>query len=412
MRLLVVCQYYYPEQFRVTDICTHLFKMGHDVTVLTGLPNYPSGKIFRGYNWCDLEKDQLLNVGTENIHGVKILRCNSKPRNVGKKNLVRSYLSFAYQGSKVAKKLPTSDFDKIIVVQFSPVTMAIPAISYQKLVKKCTGKVLPLYLYCFDLWPDSIAAAGISLRGLIYFFTKILSKYIYQQASVIWISSEQFKLYFRNKLHLTQPIEYLPTYAESVFDNTKKSTTKAGINFLFAGNIGEMQSIETILKAAEKVQRENSELNIKFHIVGDGSAYESCMVLAKKLHLANTFFHGRKTLEEMPTLYSMADAFLLTLKENHFISLTLPGKVQSYMAVGKPIVAAIDGEASAVIKKAKCGLVGPSEDFESLYLNIIKFVREKEKHQIYGANSKLYYEEHFSSEAFYKKLSELLIYPK
>ena len=424
MKLLIVCQYFYPEQFRVSDVCFTLAASGHEVTVLTGLPNYPAGEIFDGYDWPVLKnrKDTFyvphLDAYQENINGVRVLRIRLLPRKTGKKNLALNYFSFVLQASKTARALAkdrSTDFDKILVVQYSPVTMAIPGILLKRKLKK------PLLLYSFDLWPESIVSAGLPNHGPIYFFTLKLSQWIYRQADLILTSSKNFRKYFENKLKFKGTIEYLPIYAEDLFQSAAPDISglqdlsepqdspvpaDAVVNLLFAGNIGEMQSMETIINAADKL-RVHPE--ICFHIVGDGSALERSKQLAFELKLSSIIFHGRHPLEDMPDFYAMADAFLVTLKRDEFISYTLPGKVQSYMACGKPILAAIDGETADVIQESGSGLCCPAEDAEGFAKIILHFVEEKEKRREYGAQASQYYNAHFSKDAFFSSLTGYLL---
>ncbi|MBR0599540.1 glycosyltransferase family 4 protein [Sinanaerobacter chloroacetimidivorans] len=412
MKLMVISQYFYPEQFRINDVCFQLAEMGHEVIVLTGLPNYPSGNIFDDYEWDSLTTKSnyspKLKAYLEEINGVEIIRSKLSPRKSGKKNLILNYLSFAYHTSKIAYNLAKKSlesFDKILVFQYSPVTMVLPGIILKRKLKK------PLYLYCFDLWPESIVSAGLPNHGVLYQLIYFLSKWIYKQADKIFISSKNFRTYFQNKLGIYQNIYYLPIYAEALFSAVTNTVVKSSedqennINLVFAGNVGEMQSVETIIEAAKHLE---SCSNIHFHIVGDGSASERCIQMAKDLSVKNITFHGRHPLEEMPYFYEMADAFLVTLKKNEFISYTLPGKVQSYMAAGKPLLAAIDGEVSEVIKDAECGLCCPAEDDEGLAEIILEFAQDKENRRKYGDCSKAYYEKNFSSEAFFSSLISYL----
>lgn len=432
MKLLVISQYFYPEQFRISDVCFRLASMGNDVTVLTGLPNYPAGKIFDGYQWEALkgrgiEAEQKYNshdeksgaefkgcylpdlkAYQEEIQGVKVLRAKLSPRRSGKKNLAINYLSFAISATNVAKAMLRKhpcDFDKIIVFQYSPVTMAIPGI----ILKKKLGR--PLVLYCFDLWPESIVSAGLPNHGFIYGCVLKLSRWIYRQADTLLISSKNFRKYFKDKLQLTENIHYLPIYAEELFSTVsadKSYSNNSGsdmTNLVFAGNLGEMQSLETIIKAASHVKLNK---NIHFHIVGDGSALNRSKGMAHDLKLENITFYGRHPLEEMPRFYDMADAFLVTLKKDEFISYTLPGKVQSYMASGKPILAAIDGETADVIREAGCGLCCDAEDDKGLADLILRFSEDKENRRKYGDCAKAYYQSNFSSEAFFQTFLSIL----
>ncbi|MFD1780173.1 glycosyltransferase family 4 protein [Fredinandcohnia salidurans] len=391
MKILVISQHFYPEQFKVSDICFRLAKEGHDVTVLTGLPNYPSGVIDKKYKW--------FKNRNEKVKGVNILRSWLIGRGSGNLKLSVNYLSFALAAtfkSLFIKK----DFDLMLVYQTSPVTMALPGVLLKKLTKK------PLIIYCHDLWPESIATVGITKDSVVYKVLFIISKWIYGNADKIFTSSKLFVEYFNNTLGIYKETVYLPVYAEDLFDNiTANNMASDSINLVFAGNVGKMQSVDTIIYAANELKEMK---NIKWHIVGDGSAKNTCEKLKNELDLENVIFHGQHPISEMPHFYRMADAFLITLKENKVISYTLPNKVQSYMAAGKPIIGAIDGETQEVIKTANCGLCCSSEDYKSLAKNVKDFVENKQMHRVYGENAKKYYEENFSKKIFFTRLNNLL----
>jgi len=335
------------------------------------------------------------------------------------------YLSFLFQGSHAAQEMigQSSDFDKIIVFQYSPVTMALPAIKYKKLIKKTTGKDIPLFIYCFDLWPESIVSAGLKNKGILYELVKLLSKWLFAKADGIFISSQNFEKYFNRKLNIYNNIKYLPIYAESLFTNSQKidnpliaeNEHENAINLVFAGNVGEMQSVETIIMAMAEIEKKtmvgNTIPNIKLHIVGDGSSLAKVMKLAQDLSLKDdiVIFHGRFPIEDMPKFYDMADAFLVTLKADPIISYTLPGKVQSYMAYGKPIIAAINGETADVIQASRCGVAINSEDSLGLANAIIEFAKtDKKIRQEYGESGKAYYDANFSVDSFMSRFLSFL----
>ena len=424
MKLLVVCQYFYPEPFRVSDVCFQLADMGHEVTVITGIPNYPEGEIYPEYR----ENPPFL----ETIQGVKVYRGNLRPRKKGNKNLARNYLSFIFQGSRrvFSAYKEIGRVDHILVFQYSPVTMAVPALLYQTIAGKRNGKRIPLSIYCFDLWPESIVSAGLKGKGLLYNMVRHMSRWIYSQADQIQISSKQFQEYFQSKLGLNGPFHHLPIYAEELFlkssnsDESKKikETESDGVtHLLFAGNIGEMQSIDTIIKAASLLKAQtptgkDSAITgrLEIHFVGDGSALPQGMELAQSEGLDQStnpavFFHGRHPVTDMPKFYDLADAFLVTLKADPFISYTLPGKVQSYMAAGKPIIGAINGETAQVIEESGCGICGPAEDAEVLASNIFNFIKmDKNTRLELGQSGLQYYFMNFSRESFFSKLLPLI----
>lgn len=325
MKILVICQYYYPEQFRINDICEELVKEGNEVTVLTGLPNYPNGIVPKEYKFFRKRK--------EKVNGVNVIRNWEIGRRKGSIFRILNYFSYTISASVKSLLLP-NDFDCVYVYQLSPVTMAIPGIIYKKKNKK------KLHLYCLDLWPASLVAGGVK-KNVFYKLMKKVSTWIYKNSDTLSITSAQFKEYFKQELKLTdQNTIYMPQYAEELYKeiDRKKEEKKDSVDFMFAGNIGEAQSVETIIMAAKELNNEN----IKIHIVGDGSSLEKCKKIANELNLKNIIFYGKRPISEMKGFYKKADAMLVTLKKDDVISMTLPGKVQSYMAAGKPIIGAID----------------------------------------------------------------------
>lgn len=391
MKLLVICQYYYPEPFRITDICESLVEKGHDVTVLTGLPNYPEGKILKNY--------RRGNNRRETINGVKVIRTFEIGRGTSKLQLFLNYFSYTLTASIKAFNL-NGKFDVVLVNQLSPVVMAIPAIVYKK---KHNRKIL---LYCLDLWPASLIAGGIKESSIFYKLFFKISKWIYSSVDSIAVTSSMFKEYFKEKLFMDiENIQHIPQYAEDIFAEIEEKKENRKFNFVFAGNIGEMQSVETIVKAANELKEKN---NIMFHIVGDGSKLKECILLSKKFKLKNIIFYGRKPINEMPQYYSFADAMLITLKNDKAISYTLPGKVQSYMAAHKPIIGSIDGETRRVIKEAGCGYCCAADDYKELSKIILEFC-DSNQQRLMGQNGYDYYIKNYSKKNFISALEKSLI---
>jgi glycosyltransferase involved in cell wall biosynthesis len=393
MKILVVSQYYHPEQFRITDICETLVSLGHEVVVLTGLPNYPQGKIYPGYTWPKRRY--------EVISGVKVIRVPIIGRGNNFIRLAMNYVSFLLTAT-IKTLFLKKDFDIVFVYQLSPITMAVPALLYKKLTGK---KVL---LYCLDIWPESIAAAGVGQSSYIYKFLLAISRKIYKNVDRILVSSYSFIKYFKDIIGIElKPINYLPQHAEEQYyldinHATREKEDKGTVNLLFAGNIGEMQSVETIIRAAAELRGIDQ---LKWHIVGDGSARLKCEELVKHLELEDkVIFYGHRPVSEMPQFFSMASALLVTLKNNEFISYTLPGKVQSYMAAGKPIIGAINGEARRVIEESGCGLCCDAEDYKALANIVRQFISMPEKHKEFALNSRKYYEENFTKDIFIEGL--------
>ena len=388
-RILVICQYYKPEPFRISDICEEMVRRGHEVQVVTGYPNYPEGVLYEGYG-----KGKHID---EVINGVKVHRCFTIPRETGAIKRFMNYYSYplsstAFVKSKACVTSDGNPFDVVFCNQLSPVMMADAAIAYKKKYK------VPVVMYCLDLWPESLIAGGMTRTSPIYKFFHHVSKKIYRQMDKILITSRMFSEYLSGEFGVEKErIEYLPQYAEGIFEQITPREENGTYHFMFAGNIGAVQSVETVIRAAEKLKDEP----VKFHIVGGGTDLERIQELGKGL--GNVVFYGRRPLEEMPDFYSRADAMLVTLAADPVLSLTLPGKVQSYMAVGKPIIGAIDGETKAVIGAAQCGFCGKAENVDELVENIKKFIRSDRREEM-GKNARKYYEENFEQKLFMDRL--------
>ncbi|MCR5687571.1 MAG: glycosyltransferase family 4 protein [Lachnospiraceae bacterium] len=351
MKILTVCQYYHPEPFRIHEVCEELAARGHEVTVLTGLPNYPMGVIpdeYKGGKHRD-----------ETVGNVHIIRVGERPRKPGKAGLALNYVSFVINAGAKALVMK-KDFDVIFVYQLSPVLMAVPAY-----IAKWFSKTKKLAIYCLDLWPASLASLGISEKSFFYRLMRFVSRRIYKGADAIGYTSRMFKKYFADELRITDKrFLHIPQFADELFSDIPPATGGMDrINYVFAGNIGHMQSVDTIIKAAALTKDER----IVWHIVGDGSALGECRKLCRELGADDRVkFYDRQSVEEMPKFYAMADAMVVTLADDPLISYTLPGKIQSYMAAGRAVIAAANGETKDVIKESGCGRCAPAEDEAAL----------------------------------------------
>ena len=389
MNILVICQYYYPEPFRIHDLCEELVLRGHAVTVVTGEPNYPDGDIYQGY-----ENHQHAD---ETLRGVRVHRCPIIPRKHGAVRRFLNYYSYPAASSRYVDQLP-GGYDVVLVYQLSPVMMARAGIEYSK------KHGVPVVMYCMDLWPESLIAGGIDRQSAVYRYFHSVSCKIYREMDQILISSRHFKAFFETEFEIdSDKIRYLPQYAEGVFTCLEPKKWDGTCHLVFAGNIGAAQSLDTILDAAERLKDEP----VRFSIVGSGSELSRLKETAVQKQLTNLTFYGRRPLEEMPAFYREADAMLVTLHADPVLSITLPGKVQSYMAVGKPIIGAVDGETADVIEDAGCGFCSAAEDGAALAENIRMFLQYPEKETL-GKNARAYYEAHFRREKFMDELEKCL----
>lgn len=382
MKILVVCQHFYPETFRINDITYELVKKGHDVTVLTGLPNYPEGKVYEGYKWFQ-NRNQTVN-------GVKIKRCSLVGRRKSTLMMGINYAWFAIFGCLKALFMK-KDFDVVYVYQLSPISMTWPGILVSKIKK------IPFVIHCLDQWPISVTTGPIGKESVLYKVLEKMSIWSYNKASRIIISSKSFKRYFENELKISadsKGLTYYPSYAESDYENVGQ-VDNGVFDIVFAGNIGPAQSVETIIETANLLKEHK---DIMFHIVGDGLSRQICEDLSNKYELKNVKFYGFHPVEDMPQYYALADCFIITMVDNEVVNSTLPAKVQSYMLAAKPIVGAISGEVKEVIEEADCGYCTDSGNYRELAQIITKVYNDKEKCNYFGKNSYSYYQNHFEKE--------------
>ncbi len=403
MKILVVCQYYKPEPFRISDICEELVRRGHEVTVLTGVPNYPMGRIYEGYRHGEHRR--------ETVQGVEVRRCFTIGRRRGAIWRFLNYYSFAIS-SKCAAARPGfgpvsgGDFDVVLVNQLSPVMMAKAGVKYAK------KHGVPLVMYCLDLWPESLCTGGIRKESFVYNVFHKVSGRLYRACDRILMTSQGFEKYLIEEFGIApERLGYLPQYAEELFSSGETAPRNDGeINLVFAGNIGAAQRVDLIIRAAAILKDER----VHWHIVGDGSELEACRKLASELGAESVTFHGRHPVEEMPKFYGMADAMLLTLDDDEVISYTLPGKIQSYMAAGKPVIGSANGETPRVIADAACGICAPAGSAEALAEAVQSFASMTvDQRREMAQNSASYYAAHFRREIFMDKLeTELMEWTK
>lgn len=396
MKILVVSQYFWPEEFRINDICEGLIEQEHEVEVLTGIPNYPHGNFFEGHS--------IFKPGVKEYKGAKIRRVPLVPR--GKDNFIKlglNYISYTITASIASLGLLFNKYDRVFVFQLSPITLAIPGIIVSKIKK------IPSIIYVQDLWPESLFSIkevnNTKVRGIL---DKICSS-IYKSFDKLLITSKSFEEELVNKGVSREKIDYFPQWAEDFYslNESSKKNNKEEFVITFAGNIGKAQSVDTIIKAA-KLAKKNK--NIKWQILGDGSEFKYIKSLVNEFKLNETVsLLGRKPASDMPKYFSESDALIVTLKDDKVWRATLPAKVQSYMASGKPILAAISGEGNSVIKQSKCGLVGEAEDHIKLYENVIELYNmSEEEREILGNNGKKYFEDNFTRKILLNKLEQVM----
>lgn len=366
-------------------------RRGHKVTAVVGLPNYPSGIVPKEYKWFRKRREWM--------NGVELRRCYEVGRKNTKLGLAINYVSYMVSASLKVLFLKR-DYDVIYAYSTSPVLMSLPA----SLLRCFTRKKLMIYV--LDIWPACLAAMNVYEGSWLYSFMKRVSKWVYRKADILIYSSKRFQGYLQTVHGLKVPGEhYLPQFADDRFGDLPDTAKATQLQLVFAGNIGKVQGVQTLIQAADKLRNQP----IHWHMLGDGSDYEACRALADLLHLEGIVtFYGRKPLSEMPTFYAMADAMLVSMRNDISVNDTLPGKVQSYMATGKPILGSITGETVDIIEEAKCGFCAPPEDADAFAKVVLGFMNAPDQKQM-GENAKAYYELHFTKQHHMDRLESLLL---
>lgn len=389
MKILVISQYFYPEEFRINDIVKGLSERGHHVTVLTGMPNYPQGTLFDHYSWK--------GPYSEILDGCKIIRVPQITRGHGTAlRLTLNYLSFALSACFFGPLRCSGSFDIIFVCQLSPATVGIPA----RLLAKIKGA--PLLFWVQDLWPESLSATGAVGSPIILSLVRKMVRWIYKGCSIILVQSRAFVNPIIEMGVHKDNINFFPNSAEKLFQTTTQFDWNGpplpdGFRVMFAGNIGKAQSFETVLKAAELLR---THKHIQWIVLGDGRDcnWVKEQIVARGLQ-QNIHMMGRYPVEDMPKWFAKADVMLATLCKDPIFALTVPAKIQSYLAFGKPIISAIDGEASNVIRESNVGYTVASEDAKALADAVLTMSSLPESQLIeFGENGKEYFAEHYDRE--------------
>lgn len=392
--ILVVTQYFFPEQFRINDICSEWVRRGYKVTVVTGIPNYPRGKFFSGYG--------LWKKRYEEWNGVEIIRIPLVSRGKGSIRLVLNYLSFMISGF-VAGKTKRIDADIVFSFEVSPMTQVLAGISFAKKLK------VPHYLYVQDLWPENvITVTGITNPAVIKPIDKMVD-YIYENTDEIFATSPSFVDTICNReVKVDQnKVHYWPQYAEEFYQPREKKNVAAigeddSFKVIFTGNIGTAQGLDILPKTAELLKNEN----VRFVMVGDGRYLEEFNSEVSKRKVGNKFIMvPRQPSDRIPELLCACDVAFLSFQDEPLWTKTIPAKLQSYMACGMPIIASAQGETKRVVEEAKCGLcsaIGDAEEFSEK----IKVMMKSDLSEM-GKRSREYFEKNFDKK---KLMDQMDIY--
>lgn len=397
--ILIYSQYFYPEQFRINDICLELVKRGYRVSVVTGIPNYPDGVFYEGYSWR--EKRQ------ETWNGIEIYRMPIFARGKSKIGLILNYSSFVVAAKLLEYRLP-KDIDLVFTYEVSPMTQALPAIWYAKRHK------LKHVLYVMDLWPENIIAVTKLKNKVILNQIDKMVDYIYRKTDRILASSQSFVKSISERGVPSDKLFYWPQYAEDLYTIKEANNDIVDVEeseeltCVFAGNIGEAQGLSILPQVAERLSKEN--IKIKFVIIGDGRYKEELLQQIKQKNVETYFcFIDRQPAYKIPYYLAKFDIALITLNSSKIFEKTIPAKVQSLMACGKPLLVSADGEVQRIIKEAKSGFYGDAGNVDQFVENVKDLIKmDKEELTQLGANSLEYYQRQFDKKLLMDQLETML----
>lgn len=392
MKILVVCQFYYPETFSITSICEGWAKQGHDVQVVTGLPNYGFDRILEGYE----------NIHDEVINGVRVHRCKLYPRGKSRMSIIKNYLSF-WKSSKKYIRHMKEEFDVVYSMSLSPIISVVGANIYAK------KHHVPHVLHCLDLWPEStVVTHAIKKNSLLYRVLYLWSKSIYKKADKILISSPSFKDYFSDVLKLDtsniaeayQPPLIVPQKGEDIkYDHA--------YNIVYAGNIGSIQMVEELTKAMVTASK---ECDVALHLIGMGTKQNEVQNIVQENHLKDrVFYYGPKARAITTAYFKNATALVVTLREGGFVGRTIPNKLTSSLHYGRPILACITGDGRKVLEESQGAVFAENETAESLSDAIIRLCKmsENERNTL-GKNNEKYFEERYAFDKLLDRITSEL----
>ena len=367
-RILVISQHYWPETFRSTDVCQGFVELGYEVDLLCGLPNYPKGELSEGYGFFKRRRQRK--------DGVEIFRAWEIPRKGNTSlRIFLNYVSFPFFACFDLLRLAGRRYDAVFCYETSPVLMAFPAILYGKLHR------VPSTIYVLDLWPENLYSVLPVKNRLLRAVAMGVSSWHYKAADRLIAMSPGL----RQKLieRTGKPagrVAVIPQYCEELYtrdveDPVLRSRFCGRFNVVFAGNFSPAQALDNLVEVARRL-RERGEKGIRFILVGDGMSREGMMRAVEEEGLSDYFvFEGPRPMAEIPAYHTLADALIACLAKSEDLGLTIPAKITSYCAAGRPILACMDGEGARVVRQAGCGFACAAGDVDALTENLMKLYR-------------------------------------
>lgn len=395
-KILIVTEYFYPEEFKINEVAQEWKNKGYEVDILTQNPTYPFGKVFDGYKNRFFSKE-IYNGMT--IYKVKAI--TGYKTSLFKKLL--KYFSFMVLGSIVSLRIGQR-YDYVFGFDVGALTGMVPAIILKQFYQK------PVTLWVQDVWPDSVYAYGFKKTKLLEFFLNRFVKYIYRYSSNFAISTNGFEQKILPYLEATKEIIYAPNWADYLNKdlNNFSFSEDNKIHFTFAGNVGMVQNLENIITAFGKLDDEYLD-KVQLNIIGDGSNLENLQNIVKNNNYKNIIFWGRIPKNKIYQYLNASDFLIISLIDKEIFSLTLPAKIQTYIAAGKPIIAIIKGEVATMVQKYNLGLIASPSDIKEIKSVLQEAINQDKEQKIsYITNSGFLTETVFNKKIIIDNLLRLL----
>ena len=395
--ILIVSEYFYPEEFKINEVALEWKKKGYSVDVLTTVPTYPESKVYDGYENKLYQK--------ENYDGINIYRV--KAVTGYKTSLVKKllkYFSFMFFATFVALKI-TKKYDYIFGFDVGALTAMFPAIIAKKFYKK------RVVLWILDIWPDSVYAYGFKKTKVLSFLLDRFVSFIYNNSSALAISSQGFQEKITPYLKRRREILYAPNWADKLDESYQQFSFSQDekVHFTFAGNIGTVQNLDNIIKAFGYIDK-NLFQRAQLNIIGDGSYLEELKLLVKKEKISNVVFWGRKPRKEMQRYFQASDFLIVSLIDKPIFSLTVPAKVQTYIAAKKPIIAILEGDAAKIVEENYLGFSVKPNDLDAIKNVFVKSIElSEDEKEVFIKNSQKLSETTFNKEKIIDKLLALTV---
>lgn len=400
-KILVVTQHFWPENFRINDIVEGFLQDGIAVDVLCGLPNYPKGEWFPGYS--------AAGPFEEEWHGARLYRCKEVPRRGNTSvNIFLNYVSWPWYAAHALHRLP-GGYDAVFCFNTSPVLMCWPAICYAK------KHHIPFTNYVLDIWPENLYSVLNVKNKALRAIAQGVSDALYKKADRLIAMSEPLQQRLCQRTGMPpQKVAVIPQYCEDFYavpqpDAALQAQFGGRFNLVFTGTFTPAQSLETVITAVQDARSRGADM-LHLLLVGDGMSRAALEAKVKDLHAEDAVtFYGSVPATDIPKFTALADALIVCLSDSPDLGLTVPAKVASYMAAGKPVLASMDGAGNAAVAAAG-GLSSPACDAAALADNLLALTRmDAAQHAAMGQSAKEYYLAHYRRSELLRKLEHFIL---